>query len=128
LHRPSPVSSTLSAPWPALLGVAFVIAACGLGGVLYAARVVWRATHQTGYKMVAEDWTWHVALPFVAYVAMFVAGLVLRRTPTASLFVIAGTTLLLVYIGIHNAWDTTTYVVAQATTAKGAGETGAESR
>jgi len=31
-----------------------------------------------------------------------------------SLFAIAGATLLLVYIGIHNAWDTTTYVAAQA--------------
>ncbi len=31
---------------------------------------------------------------------------------TVSLFVIAGTTLLLLFVGIHNAWDTVTTYVA----------------
>jgi hypothetical protein len=76
--------------------------------------VVWRAMHQTGYKMVAEDWTWHVVSPLASYVALFVAGAMLQRDTEVSLFAIAGVTLFLVYIGIHNAWDTTTYVATQA--------------
>src|SRR3954451_25221661 len=107
-------SATLSAPWPDLFGPALMLSLCGLGGVLYSALIVWRATHQTGYKMVAEDWVWHVAFTALAYTALFGAGLVLRRTPVASLFVIAGAALLLMYIGIHNAWDTTTYFIAHA--------------
>jgi hypothetical protein len=121
------IAATLSAPWPDLFGAAFILSVGGIGGVLYSARVVWRATHQTGYTMVAEDWTWHVAFPFVSYLAMFAAALMLRRTPTVSLFVIAGVSLLLVFIGIHNAWDTTTYVVARDA-AKENGETISESR
>ena len=111
------VSATLSAPWPDLFGAAFMLSLCGIAGVLYSALVVWRATHQTGYKMVAEDWVWHVAFAFLAYTALFGAGLTLRRTPTVSLFVIAGAALLLMYIGIHNAWDTTTYFVARSSVA-----------
>ena len=106
------VSATVSAPWPSLFGPAVVIATCGLIGVLYTAVVVIRARRQTGYTLVAEDWTWHVVLPLVAYVAQGTAGLMLRRATHPSLFVIAATALLLVYIGIHNAWDTTTYVAA----------------
>lgn len=104
------VAATISAPWPGLLGVAFMIALCGLAGLIYTAVVVRRATHQTGYTMVAEDWTWHVALPAIAYGTLLVAAASLVRQPFGALFTIAGATLLLVYIGIHNAWDTTTYV------------------
>jgi hypothetical protein len=109
------VSATLSAPWPDLFGAALILSLAGIAGVLYSALIVWRANHQTGYKMVTEDWVWHVAFAFLAYAALFAAGIMLRRTPTVSLFVIAGAALLLVYIGIHNAWDTTTYFVARGT-------------
>src|SRR4029450_12923407 len=73
------VSATLSAQWPDLLGPAIVIATCGLVGVLYTAVVVVRARRQTGYTLVAEDWTWHVVLPLIAYLGQGIAGLVLRR-------------------------------------------------
>jgi hypothetical protein len=116
------VSATLSAPWPDLLYAALMLSLCGLAGVLYSALIVWRATHQTGYKMVVEDWVWHVALTVLAYTVLFGAGLTLRHTPVVSLFVIAGAALLLLYIGIHNAWDTTIYFVARSAAARAEGE------
>ena len=106
------VSATLSAPWPGLYGPSLVIVSCGLVGVLYTGMVVLRARRQTGYRLVAEDWTWHVVLPLIAYAAQAGGAFALRSATTVSLFVIAGTALLLVYIGIHNAWDTTTWVAA----------------
>jgi hypothetical protein len=42
-----------------------------------------------------------------------VAGLLLSRFTLIALFATAIASLLLVYIGIHNAWDTSTYMVAQ---------------
>jgi hypothetical protein len=112
------ISATVSAPWPTLFGAASILVTAGIGGTAYTALVVWRATHQTGYKMVAEDWTWHVVLPLVAYVALFLAAIMLRRAPTYSLFAIAGTALFLLYIGIHNAWDTSTFLVARTAAEK----------
>jgi hypothetical protein len=104
------VSATLSAPWPSLLGAGLAVAGCGITGAAYAIVVARRARRQKGYKPVFEDWLWHVALPLVAYMALVLAGTLLRRAPTPSLFVTGATALLLVYIGIHNAWDTVIYV------------------
>src|SRR6266568_2551212 len=41
---------------------------------------------------------------------LFVAAILLMVNPVPALFVIAAATLLLLFSGIHNAWDTVTYV------------------
>ena len=107
------VSVVMSAPWPRLSEPAFVIAAAGVLGLIYTAVVTWRATHQTDYKMVAEDWISHVTLPVIVYTTLLVAGVLLTRSTLFALFGIAIASLLLVYIGIHNAWDTSTYMVTE---------------
>jgi hypothetical protein len=104
------VSAAVSAPWRSLLGPGITITGCGLAGAAYAIVVARRARRQTRYKPVFEDWLWHVALPLVAYTTFFAAGIILGRITIPSLFAIGATTLLLVYIGIHNAWDTVTYI------------------
>lgn len=60
-----------------------------------------------------EDWVWHNILPVLAYLALLAAGLDLDTNATDSLYVIAGAALLLVFIGIHNAWDTVVYTTLQ---------------
>jgi hypothetical protein len=59
---------------------------------------------------VLEDWIWHCALPLIAYMALFVAAIVLQSDPATSLFVVGGTALLLLFVGIHNAWDSVVYI------------------
>ena len=41
------------------------------------------------------------------------AGLALPQRPAPALFTIAAAALLLLFIGIHNAWDAVTYMVVQ---------------
>jgi len=107
------IAAVLSAPWRTLASPALALGAIGLGGVLYEAIVILRARRQTGYKPVFEDWLWHTILPVVAYGAV-VAGAVAMLADTAdALFAIAAATLLLVFIGIHNAWDTVTYITLE---------------
>jgi hypothetical protein len=60
--------------------------------------------------MVMEDWLFHVTFPFVAYGVLLIAGASLARAARLSLFVVAGTALGLLFVGIHNAWDTATYL------------------
>ena len=107
------VSAILSAPWRALSSVGFVLGACGIAGVVYAAIVVRRARRQTGYTPVLEDWIWHAALPLLAYAALCVAAVALARHPVSALFSIGATALLLLFIGIHNAWDAVTYITVE---------------
>lgn len=104
------VSAAMSAPWPSLLGASIPLMGTGFVGTAYVIVVGRRARRQEGYKPVFGDWLWHIALPFVAYVIVLVAGKVLPYSETPALFAVAGATLLLVYIGIHNAWDTVVYV------------------
>jgi len=115
------IASLLSAPWHALSSAALLLGACGAAGVGYTAIVTRRARQQTGYRPVLEDWVWHAALPFVAYATLFGAALALARHATGALFLIGATALLLLFIGIHNAWDTVTYV-AVARVGEGHGE------
>ncbi len=75
--------------------------------------VVRHAWRQTDYVPVLEDWIWHGALPLIAYAALLVAAVFLQRYPAPSLFVIAGTALLLLFVGIHNAWDSVVYIALQ---------------
>lgn len=104
------VSAILSAPWPTLAGADLALGASGLAGVVYAALVIRRARRQSGYQPVFEDWLFHAILPFAAYGSLLGGAATLARYPETSLFVIAGVALLLLFIGIHNSWDTVTYI------------------
>jgi F0F1-type ATP synthase assembly protein I len=107
------ISTIVSAPWSAYLSVALSLGTCGAIGVVYAAVIIRRARRQTGYKPVIEDWLWHCAFPFIAYSAVVLAAVLIRRYSMPSLFIVGGAVLLLLFIGIHNAWDTVTYIVVQ---------------
>ncbi len=106
------VSAIFSAPWHGLGGPAIAVALCGVGGLIYSIAVLRRALHQRDYRAVLEDWIWHAVLPMLAYGALILAGILLPGSHGA-LFVVGGATLLLMFIGIHNAWDTVTYVVLE---------------
>jgi hypothetical protein len=107
------VSAILSAPWQRLSSVAVALGACGLFGVVYALVVLRRARSQTGYAPVLEDWIWHSALPLIAYAVLLAAAVAFARHPAPALFMIAAATFLLLFIGIHNAWDTVTYIAVE---------------
>jgi hypothetical protein len=107
------VSAVVSAPWPALLDVSLALGLIGLCALAYAVIVVRRLRHQSGYTPVLEDWLWHAVFPLFAYTLLIVAAIVLLAVPTLALFAVAAATLLLIFIGIHNAWDTVTYIAVE---------------
>ena len=104
------ISGILSAPWRALSSVSIALTMVGGLGVLYALSVVGHARRQTGYSPDIGDWLWYTAFPVLAYAALLVSAVLLPRHVPAPMFVIAATTLALLFLGIHNAWDTVTYV------------------
>lgn len=104
------LAAILSAPWPGMASAGACLAVCGALGFVYGWLVVWHARRQTDYQMVLEDWIWHCSLPIVGYATLFGAAITLQRHVAVSLFVIAGTALLLLFVGIHNAWDAVTYI------------------
>ena len=104
------IAAILSAPWQALWQAGLLLGIFGLGEVTYVVIVVGRTRRQTDYQPVLEDWLWHAIFPLVSYTALVVAAIVLPSNPVPALFVIGAATVLLLFIGIHNAWDTVTYI------------------
>jgi hypothetical protein len=104
------IAAILSAPWQALWNAGLLLGLSGLGGVAYVVIVLRRARRQTDYQPVLEDWLWHVVFPLVSYMALFGAAILLLGNPAPALFGISAATILLLFAGIHNSWDTLTYI------------------
>ena len=103
------LSALVSAPWHGIGAVAVLLGLVGLSGLIYVVIVVRRLRSQTVYNPVFEDWLFHVLLPFAAYVALVVSALIASSYLREALFGIGVAALLLLFIGIHNAWDAVTY-------------------
>jgi len=54
---------------------------------------------------VYEDWLWNVILPAIVYGALLAVALLIWRWPHQSMYGAAAAVVLLMIIGIHNAWD-----------------------
>jgi hypothetical protein len=103
------VSAILAAPWRSLVYPAVLLGITGLYGVVYVAALMLRTKRLTTYRAETEDWVWYSILPFVAYAAVVVVAALLPTVP-AALFVLGGAALLLIFVGIHNAWDVVTFL------------------
>jgi hypothetical protein len=66
---------------------------------------------QTLYRPVFEDWLCHAILPFAAYAMLAVSADEARAHTYGAMFGIGAAVLLLLFVGIHNAWDAATYHV-----------------
>ena len=108
------VAAAMSAPWPRLGELSAMLHLIGLGGLVYATVTLVRQRRQDGYRAVWEDWVWHAVLPYIVYATLFAAPFVLFTHQTAALFAIGGAVLLLLFVGIHNSWDTVVYLVVDA--------------
>jgi cytochrome bd-type quinol oxidase subunit 2 len=95
-HTPTSIGASLA-----------VVALFGLG---YMVPVLLRMRRVKAYVPVAEDWIWHIILPFVAYFTLATCAVFLWQGRDDSLYFVGAAALLLLYIGIHNAWDTATWM------------------
>jgi hypothetical protein len=105
------LAAGLNAPWQGISGPAIFCGLIGLNGVVYAVTVARRMRLQTLYKPEFEDWLFHAILPFVAYATLAVSAYSARSHEREAWFATAVAALLLLFSGIHNAWDAVTYHV-----------------
>ncbi|HEY9165354.1 MAG TPA: hypothetical protein VIS48_04250 [Candidatus Kryptonia bacterium] len=105
------LSSVVSAPWDGIETVAILWGLLGLCGIVYTIIVARRMRMQTDYEPVFEDWLFHALLPLTAYVVLALSALIVRPNARPALFLVGAGALLLLFTGIHNAWDAATYHV-----------------
>jgi hypothetical protein len=104
------LSAIFSAPWGGVGAPTLLCSLCGVMGFGYSIIVARRTRGQTEYRPVFEDWLFHVLLPAVAY-GVLASAYAARSYVDKALFGVATVALLLLFIGIHNAWDAVTYLV-----------------
>ena len=107
-------SVVYAAPWhvPAFAGI--LIGLAGLFGVAYSINTGRRASRLDNYTADRSDWIWFIILPLISYLALCVGGFCLARFSGSASYTIAAATVLLIFIGIHNAWDVVTYLATRS--------------
>jgi hypothetical protein len=104
------LSAYLSMPHQGLLSLSLGFGAAGAVGLAYVAFI---AAHigriSAAYIPVAEDWIWNAILPAIVYGTLLAVALLIWRSLEYCLYAVAAALLLLMVIGIHNAWDIAVY-------------------
>ena len=110
-------SALMSAPFRSLVPIAIILAVVGIGGLGYVVVIARRTSKLSSYQPDREDWCWNVLLPFLAYavmlggaIALLGGAIALPGTAARALYAPAATALLLIFVGIHNAWDVVTFL------------------
>lgn len=105
------LAAIVAAPWPQPASATIAWGLLGAFGVFYQLFVLRRVRKQTAYNPVFEDWLFHILLPFAAYATLAASALAAHSSIAAALFAVAAASLVLLFTGIHNAWDAVTWHV-----------------
>ena len=107
------LAGILSAPWQTFSSLSLLLGLLGLGMVIYlhiVLRRMWRVPH---YQSTLEDWLWYWAFPLLAHVLLIVAAFVLPINPFSALYIVGAAMMLLLLVGIRNAWDMVTFLAVE---------------
>lgn len=104
------LAAVLTSPRHTATSVGVSVGFVALAGLGYMVAVLLRMRRVKAYQPVGEDWLWHAVLPVVAYLCLEACAIFLWEGDDMSLYFVGASALLLLYIGIHNAWDTATWM------------------
>jgi len=105
------LSAVLAMPWHSVRPISIIWGIAGIVGAVYTAITGWRFNQQRAYTPVFEDYFYRVIMPIIGYAALIAAAFMAMTHERAALFQVAAVALLLLFVGIHDAWDNATYLV-----------------
>jgi hypothetical protein len=104
------LSAVQSAPWGDIRFVAAILGLIGSVGVVYVLHVARHMRVQTVYRPVFGDWLYYALLPLVGYIILAISAFLTLSFTVEALFGVGAAALLLLLVGIHNAWDSIVYL------------------
>ena len=107
------LAGILSAPWQSSSSLSFLLGLVGLGMVIYSIIVMLRMRRVPHYQSTLEDWIWYLSLPLLANVLLIIAAFLLAENAAAGLYIIGAAMLLLLLVGVRNAWDMVTFLAVE---------------
>ena len=105
------LAAVLVMPWHGVKPVSIIWGVAGAVGIIYTAVTGWRFSRQRTYTPVFEDYFFRVIMPVIGYAVLAGAALTARNHDRIALFQVAAVALMLLFIGIHDAWDNATYLI-----------------
>jgi hypothetical protein len=105
------LSALSRVPWQIITIASALWGLIGLSGIIYVIIVARRMRVQTFYKPEFEDWFYYALLPLAAYAVLVLSALAAPSHTQEALFGVGAAALMLLFIGIRNAWDSVAYHV-----------------
>jgi hypothetical protein len=105
------LSALSRVPWQSIISASALWGLIGMSGLLYTVIVARRMRSQNVYQPEFEDWMFHFILPLGAYAKLAISAFEAPLHTREALFGVGAAALLLLFIGIHNAWDAVAYHV-----------------
>jgi hypothetical protein len=108
------LSCFLSVPRQNVTSISIGSGAAAIGLLIYTGVITSNMRRfASNYVPVLEDWIWHVMLPAIAYAALLAMSFLLWHLPRQSMYGIASSLMLLLFVGVHNSWDVAISVTIQ---------------
>jgi hypothetical protein len=107
------LSGILSAPWQTFSSLSLLLGLFGLGMVFYLFVIMRRMRRMPHYQSTVEDWLWYMILPFIANIMLILAAMMLQKDSSPALYLIGAAMMMLLIVGIRNAWDNVTFLAVK---------------
>jgi hypothetical protein len=108
------LAALMSIPGQTAVALAILLAGTGVAGLAYCVLLLARMLDRSlDYRPFVSDWIWSAVLPTTAYLALAASGVMVLQPSSISLYTVAGVSVLLLLIGIHNAWDVVVWMTTE---------------
>jgi hypothetical protein len=114
------VAALITTPRHSELSLALSLAASGAAGVVYSAWIFIQTRRVDAYHEFLSDWVWRHILPALGYLGCLLAGPLVYANADLALYLVAASTLVILFAGIHNAWDSAVWISSDHSGLEGA--------
>jgi hypothetical protein len=104
------LAGIFSAPWQTFSIIDLLLGFLSVGMVVYQIIIMQRMRRMPHYQSTLEDWLWYMVLPLLANIMFIVAAILLSNNPSLALYLVGSAMMMLLLIGIRNAWDNVTFL------------------
>ena len=106
------LSLVLLAPWPSAWPPAVILGLHGLAGIAYATFVLRLLRKLDFVSLDTRDWMTYAGIPALANAGLLAGGIGLIAEKSFAPYATAGAVMLLLFIGILDAWDLTLWIIS----------------
>ncbi|HXW27613.1 MAG TPA: hypothetical protein VEK73_22890, partial [Xanthobacteraceae bacterium] len=108
------VCIAVSIPSQTWLTLGLLLTAGGIAGLVYAGRVWVEVVIRRSFKVDLVDRLFYATIPLVGYLLVLASGVLLLLRTQWSSDVTAAALVVLLFAGIRNAWDMTTWIMMRS--------------